>query len=236
MLLRILAFCLLLVFGNAFADETAVRKTFEARFPQAKVQSVSKTPYGGLYEVFMDGKIHYTDEKVSFIIQGWLVDTATSRNVTEQRMRKLTALNVKELPPLNMAIKKVKGDGSRQLMVFSDPHCTFCKRLEQELASLNNVSIYVFLYPVESKFPGSTELSKSIWCAPDRAKAWDEWMLKGQRPANKGGCANPVDQIEKIGTKLGIMNTPTMVFADGAPLPGMTRAADIDRLLTQTPR
>jgi thiol:disulfide interchange protein DsbC len=182
----------------------------------------------------MDGKIHYTDEKASFMIYGALVDTATNRNVTEQRMRKLTAINVKELPPLSMAIKRVKGDGSRQLMVFSDPSCSFCKRLEQELARLNNVS--VFLYPVESKFPGTTELSKAIWCAPDRAKAWDDWMLKGQRPPQKGACATPIDQLEKIGTKVGINDTPTLIFADGAPLIGVTRAADIDRLLTQTDR
>jgi thiol:disulfide interchange protein DsbC len=223
-----------LTFASALADEAAIRKVIEAKSPQAKIQSVTKTQYGGLYEVFMDGNIYYTDDKASFVISGALVDTSTSRNVTEQRMRKLTALNLKELPPLSTAIKRVKGDGSRKLMVFSDPSCTFCKRLEHEIARLNNVSVYVFLYPVESKFPGTTELAKAIWCAPDRAKAWDDWMLKGRRPTNKGNCANPVDQIEKTGTRLGIMKTPTLVFADGAPLAGMTRAADIDRLLTQT--
>ena len=235
MMLRKLAlFCLLYLCGVALADEAGVKKLIEAKFPQSKIESVAKTPYGGMYEIFMDGRLHYTDERVTFLIYGALIDTKTMRNVTEERQRKLTALNLKELPPLDMAIKRVKGDGRRQLMVFSDPMCPYCKRLEQELARLNNVSIYIFPYPVERKFPGTTELTKSIWCAPDRGKAWDDWMLKGQRPGVKGTCANPVDQVERIGTRLGITVTPTLVFADGAPVNGMIPAADIDRLMNQT--
>jgi thiol:disulfide interchange protein DsbC len=127
----------------------------------------------------------------------------------------------------------VKGDGKRTLMVFSDPMCPFCKRLEQELAKLNNVSIYLWLYPIEHKFPGSTDLAKSIWCSSDKAKAWDEWMLQGKRPSAPTNCTNPVAEIDKAGTKLGINVTPTLVFADGAPINGLLPAADIDRLMTQ---
>ena len=234
MLQKILALWLAAACGVALADEASVRKIFETKFPQGKIESVAKTPYGGLYEVFMDRSIHYTDEKVSFIIYGALVDTATNRNVTEQRMRKLTALNMKEMPPVAMAIKRVKGDGKRQLFVFSDPFCPYCKRLEQELEKINNVTIYVYLYPTERTFPGATVLSKSIWCSADRVKAWEDMVLRGQRPAAKGTCSNPIEQIAKIGGNLGITTTPTMVFGDGAPLAGAVPALEIDRLLTQT--
>jgi thiol:disulfide interchange protein DsbC len=114
--------------------------------------------------------------------------------------------------------------------------CPFCRRIEQEFRKLNNVTIYLYPYPIEKRFPGTTELSKAIWCSIDRAKAWDDWMLKGQRPAAKGSCPNPVDEIEKIGSKLGIEITPTVVFADGAPMRGMITAADIERLIDQTPK
>jgi len=222
--------------GFAAADEASVKQQLTAKFPQAKIANVSKTTYAGLYEVYMDGDIHYTDEKVTFlIIKGQLIDTKTSQNVTEQHFRKLTALNLKEFPPLDMAIKRVKGDGRRQLMVFSDPMCPYCRRIEQEFVKLNNVTIYVFPYPIEKKFPGTTELAKAIWCSPDRGKAWDEWMLKGVKPAAKGTCATPIDDIDKIGTKLGIGVTPTVVFADGAPMNGMVSAPDMDRLMNQTP-
>lgn len=227
--------CLLLFAGLAAANEAAVKTLILAKFPQAKIESVIKTAYGGLYEVYMDGRIHYTDEKMSFLMVGELIDTKTSLNVTEQRFRKLTALNLKEMPPLDMAIKRVKGDGRRQLIVFSDPMCPYCRRIEQEFNKLNNVTIYLFPYPIEKRFPGTTELSKAIWCSPDRAKAWDEWMLKGQRPTVKGSCSNPVDEIDRIGGKLGIGVTPTVIFSDGAPMNGLVSAADMNRLMNQTP-
>jgi thiol:disulfide interchange protein DsbC len=230
----LLALWLLATAAAAPADEAGVRKIFESKFPQSKVESVTKTQYGGLYEVFMDRTIHYTDEKVSFFIVGALVDTSTSRNVTEQRMRKLTALNLKEMPPLSMAIKRVKGDGKRQLFVFSDPMCPFCKRLEQELAKVTNVTVYLYLFPTERTFPGSTALAKSIWCSADRAKAWEDLVLRAKEPTVKGTCANPVEQIAKLGGNLGIASTPTIVFGDGAPLAGAVSATDIERLLTQT--
>ena len=230
----LLSFLIILV-GAASADEAGLKKLIIAKFPQAKLESVVKTGYGGLYEVFMDGRIHYTDEKMSFFMIGELIDTKTSLNVTEQRFRKLTALNLKELPSFDMAIKRVKGDGRRQLIVFSDPMCPYCRRIEQEFTKLNNVTIYLFPYPIEKRFPGSTELAGAIWCSPDRGKAWDDWMLKGQKPAAKAACVTPIADIDKIGNKMGIGVTPTVIFADGAPMNGMVSAADMDRLMNQTP-
>ncbi len=235
MLRALLLLIMLIGAGFASADEASVKKLVVAKFPQAKVEGVVKTVYGGLYEVFMDGRIHYTDEKMTFFIIGELIDAKTSINVTEQRFRKLTALNVKDMPPQDMAIKRVKGDGHRRLIVFSDPMCPYCRRIEQEFTKLNNVTIYLFPYPIEKRFPGSTELSKAIWCSPDRAKAWDEWMLKGTRPTAKGTCVTPIDDLDKIGNKLGIGVTPTVIFSDGAPMNGMISAAEMDRLMNQTP-
>ena len=122
-------FLLTLVGVNAFADEASVRKIIEGKFQGSKLESVTKSGYGGLYEIYMDGKIGYTDEQVSFIMVGYLVDTKTSQNVTQQRLRKLTAVNVKEIP-LDLGIRKVRGNGKRQLIIFSDPMCPFCRQLE----------------------------------------------------------------------------------------------------------
>ena len=234
MLRRLLLACLLCVAVPALADEASVKKLVESKLG-TKVQSVTKTPYGGLYEVYADGKLHYTDEKATFIIYGVLVDTKTRKNYTEQRFRKLTALNLNDLPPRDTAIKRVKGDGKRVLYVFSDPLCPFCRKLEGELARLNNVSIYVFPYPIESKFPGSTAMAKTIWCSSDRAKAWEDWMVNSVRPNARTDCANPVDEIDKFATKLNIDTTPTIIFADGGVVRQFARAEDIDRLLSDTP-
>ena len=235
-MLKKLLWCIaVLTCGTALADEASVRKLVEAKLGN-KVQSVTRTPYGGLYEVYVDRNLHYTDEKVSFIIYGVLIDTKTDRNVTEQRVRKLTALNVNQLPPLNLAIKRVKGDGKRQLMVFSDPMCPFCRKLEVELERINNVTIYLYPFPLEAKFPGSTGIMKSIWCSGDRAKAWEDWMLRALRPSGRTDCANPIEQLDNFATKLNIDTTPTMIFADGGILRQYVGAADIERFLNETPK
>ena len=219
--------------ATAFADEASVRKLVEAKLG-TKVQSVNKTPYG-LYEVYVDKNLHYTDEKVSFLIYGVLVDTKTNRNMTEQSLRRLTAVKMADLPPLATAIKRVKGDGKRQLRVFLDPMCPFCKKLEAEFERLNNVTIYVYPFPLEAKFPGSTNIAKSIWCSGDRAKAWEDWMVRALRPSGPTNCSNPFEQIDAAATKLNIDSTPTLVFADGGIIRQYANAEAIERFLNDTP-
>ncbi len=220
--------------GAALADEASVRKLVEAKLGN-KVQSVSKTSYGGLYEVYVDKTLHYTDEKVSYLLYGVLIDTKTNRNMTEQSVRKLTAVNVAQLPPLTMAIKRVKGDGKRELRVFLDPMCPHCKKLEAELERVNNLTLYVYPFLLEAKFPGSTAIAKSIWCSADKAKAWEDWMLRALRPSGRTDCSNPFEQIDTIAAKLNIDATPTMVFADGGIIKQYAGAETVERFLNETP-
>ncbi len=230
---KILLLWLALACASASADEASVRKLMEGKFPGSKISSVTKTAYGGLYEIHLDNEIVYTDEPVSFVLVGNLVDTKTNQNVTQQRLRKLTAVNVKEVP-LELAIRKVRGSGKRQLIVFSDPMCPYCQQLERELEKINNVTIYVMLYPIEVRFRGSTELSKQIWCASDRARAWDEWMLRKVKPTAAPTCKDPIARLDQVGTKLNVTSTPTMIFADGGIIAGMVPAAQIEKYLNET--
>jgi thiol:disulfide interchange protein DsbC len=231
---KILLLLLSLACASAFADEASVRKLMESTFPNSKISNVVKTAYGGLYEVYFDNEIIYTDEQVSFVLVGNLIDAKTNQNVTQQRLRKLTAVNVKEIP-LDLAIRKVKGNGKRQLIVFSDPMCPYCQQLERELEKMNNITVHVMLYPVEVKFKGSTELSKQIWCSSDRVKAWDDWMLRKIRPTAAATCKDPIARLDQVGTKLNINNTPALIFADGGIIPGMVPAAQIEKYLRETP-
>jgi thiol:disulfide interchange protein DsbC len=221
-----------LLAGNAWADEASLRKAIETAYPKMNVQSVSKTPYGGLYEVFLDGQIIYTDEKFSFlIVEGRLVDPKSKRDVTSERLEELTRVDFSSLP-LNEAIKVVKGNGSRKLVVFSDPDCPFCKRLEQqELANITDVTIYTFLYPLEQLHPDAADKSKAIWCAPNRAQAWENWILRGQLPQGAANCETPLARNAALGRKLAITSTPTLIFADGSRLLGAYPAAEIEKAL-----
>jgi thiol:disulfide interchange protein DsbC len=208
-------------------EAAAVKKLVQQRFPGAEVQSVTKTPYFGLYEVQFEGQLIYTDAKVTYVVIGSIFDAATKTNLTEERLRVLNRVAVDELP-LQLALKKVKGNGQRKLIVFSDADCPFCKRIEDELKQIDNVTIYTFLYPIDQLHPDAARKSRMIWCAPDRLKAWDEFFASGKLPDNKGDCDNPVAAIAAIGQKLKIQATPTLVFADGSVLPGAVPAQRVE--------
>ena len=215
---------------SAIADEASVKKAVEAAYPKFKVESVAKTPYAGLYEVFMGGQIIYTDEKMSFLIaEGHLVDPKTKKDITGERMEELTKIDFSTLP-LDQAIKVVKGNGSRKLVVFSDVDCPYCKRLEKDLANVTDVTIYTFLYPIPSLHPDAARKSKAIWCAPNRQKAWDDYMLRGVLAADKS-CDSPIDEIQAVGQKYKMNGTPTLVFADGRVVPGAISTSDMETYL-----
>jgi thiol:disulfide interchange protein DsbC len=222
---------LLLAATVACADESSVRKSVQAKFPRANVQTVTKLPYLGLYEVVVNGEILYADENFDYMIyEGNIIETKTDRNLTEERKRKLAMIPFDELP-LDLAFKKVKGKGERKLAVFSDPDCPFCKRIEGDLAKLDNVTIYMFLFPIDALHPQATDKAKRIWCSPDKAKAWDDYLSKGIAPTASPTCDNPVNKLVEFGTKHGINATPTLVFANGDRVPGAISASQIEKLM-----
>lgn len=229
------ALLMLVAAATAQADETAVRKQYQALFPKAVIESVQRGPVPGLYEVFSDGRIHYVDDDVSHLIQGSIYDVKTRKNLTEERLQKLTALPFNQLP-FDLAIKYVKGEGKRQLAVFEDPDCPYCRQLEQAFSKLDNVTIYVFLYPIEDLHPGATEKARQIWCAPDRGKAWLDVMLhraKVEKVETLTTCDNPVDKLVQLGRRYRITGTPTMILSDDRRMPGAVPAERLETLLNE---
>lgn len=235
--LTALSSALLLLATVACADESTIRSEIAKKFPNANLESITKTPHLGLYEVVVDGQMFYTDADFKYLIDGNIIDTSSMTNVTAARTRALEEEKLKKLAfpfeqlPFDLAIKKVKGDGSRKIAVFSDPDCPFCRRIERDLAKVDNVTIYTFLYPLVELHPKAPEISRAIWCSSDRAKAWDDYMLKGVAPKAAGTCQNPVDKLVEFGKSKRISGTPTLFFADGTRVPGAIAAAQIEELL-----
>jgi thiol:disulfide interchange protein DsbC len=216
----------------ATKDIAAVKQALETKFPGAPVSNVSRSPYFGLFEAQIDDRMVYTDGKVNYVIVGSVYDTATRTNLTEQRMKRMNRVAWDSLP-LELAIKKVKGDGSRKLAIFSDADCPYCKRLEAEMKGLDNVTVYTFLFPIDQLHPDSARKSAMIWCSPDRIKAWDEWFDTGKLPDNKGDCATPIAQTALLGQKFHVNATPTLVFADGSITPGALPLDQIEAEMKQ---
>ena len=221
-----------LLAGIAQADEAVIKKTLQERYKGAVVQSVAKTPIKGIYEAVVEGQILYVDENADYFIAGALVDTKTKKNLTQARMQDLNRVNFSALP-LDLAIKVVKGDGKRKLVVFSDPDCPFCKKLEKEMVGLNNVTIYTFLYPIAALHPNAGERAKAVWCSPDRSKAWTDLMVNGIEPKNSAACDTPLEKVAALGKKLNVNGTPALVFADGRRIPGAAALVDIEKALNE---
>ena len=230
----LLIFCRSLLAGlailsaAAFADEASVKRTIEARFGGIKVESVTRTPYLGLYEVVIGEEIVYTDDRAGYIFNGSIIETGTRRNLTEERLQKLSVINFGELP-LELAIKQVRGNGRRVVAVFSDPFCPYCRRLDQGLAQMTDTTIYTFLYPILRE-KESPQMATRIWCSPDRAKAYYDFMLSNRQPQPAGKCTAPVARWIALGQKFGVRATPVSFVPNGQRLVG-ARVAELQKLM-----
>ena len=214
---------------SAQADQTTdkIKAALESRMGDATIKSIEKTPVPGLYEVNLGSQIVYSDATGNYVLIGDLVDTRSSKNLTEARLSETNKIDFAKLPFEN-AVKVVKGNGSRKIAVFSDPNCPYCKQLETSLKSIDNVTVYTFLYPVLS--PDSTAKSKSIWCSTDRAKAWESWMQDHQAPTAAGTCDTAaIDKNLALGRAMNVDGTPTVFLADGRRLPGAVPADRLDK-------
>jgi thiol:disulfide interchange protein DsbC len=211
----------------ATRDTAAVKKLLEEKFPGATVTSVSRSPYFGLYEAQFDDRIVYTDAKVTYVMVGAIFDANTKQNLTEARQRQLNRVAWDSLP-LDLAFKRVKGNGTRKFAMFSDADCPFCKRIENDIKRLDDVTIYTFLFPIDQLHPDAARKSAMIWCAADRAKAWDAFFEAGTLPDNKGDCATPIKDTALLGNRLRVSATPTLVFADGSMVPGALPLAQLE--------
>jgi len=221
------------------ADEAKIRQAVEAKLGGVRVDGVQATPIPGVFEVRFQSRegpqIIYSDAQGAYFFTGQLIDARSDRNLTEERLRKLTAIEFNSLP-LDLAVKIQRGNGKRALAMFTDPYCPYCRQLEQALLQIDDITVYVFMYPVIR--PAAADHSRAVWCSKDRAKAWLELAVgdKPKVPAAPATCANPVDKVLELGRSLRINGTPTLFFADGERASGMPLAqlrAKLDEVLKQ---
>lgn len=212
--------------AQAQADQQIKAEIQKKLGANAKVRSVTPAPVSGLYEVLVGNDIFYTDSSGKYLIQGEIIELATGKNITEQRQADLNRIKWTDLNQAN-AFKTVRGNGTRQLAVFSDPNCGYCKRLEKSLQQLDNVTIYTYLIPILSA--DSAQKSKQIWCSTEPNKSYIDWMVNGIALSGKTDCSNPLDKNLTYAKTYGITGTPTLFFTDGSRFPGAVQIADIEK-------
>jgi thiol:disulfide interchange protein DsbC len=235
-MLRGLLFTLLLAPLGLSANEAQIRKALEPKLGGGTIEGVQQAPVQGLWEVRVRTerglRLLYTDPAGVYVIDGNIYELRSNRDLTEERLRKLNAIKFESLP-LDLAVKVQRGNGKRVLAMFSDPYCPACRQFERVLAQVDDITVYVFMYPVIR--PENASHSRAVWCSPDRAKAWLELAAAPQPkvPAAGAGCADPVDKVIDVGHKLGVNSTPTLILANGERLTGGLRAEDLRELLDQ---
>lgn len=211
--------------------EDAVLKALNEKYPATQVSAVNPSPIAGVFEVVMGKNVAYTDEAARFIIFGHIFDMQAQKDLTAERLAQINKVEWAALPLAN-AIKTVKGNGKRQVAVFSDPDCPYCKSLEANLENLDNVTIYTFLFPLVTLHPQSEAKAVAIWCSKDPSAAWRNLMVKAEEPkAAKADCKNPIQDNVALGQRLGINGTPTLIAPDGSMKPGALPIEQIEAWL-----
>jgi thiol:disulfide interchange protein DsbC len=218
--------------SGAISDK--IRSALKEHYPDIVVQQIHAAPLPGLYEILLDDQIIYTDETAQYLVVGRLVDSKTKEDVSAKRWNELNAIDFSTLP-LDLAIKTVKGDGTRVMAIFEDPRCPFCKQLEQQMTNVTNVTLYRFLFPLEQIHQGATEVSNRIWCSKDRSAAWSAWMALGtELEAPAPTCdTSVIGKLQDLGVKLRVNSTPTLFFADGTRARGALSAETLEAALNK---
>lgn len=241
-MIRSVTAALMLVFSlSAVADEKAIRRVVEEKMAGSKIESIQPAPMAGLWEVTLrteEGpRLVYTDAKATYILLGSLYDARADRNLTEERIQKLSAIRFEDLPLAN-AVTVKRGTGKRVLAIFSDPYCPACQSFERELMKVNDITVHYFMYPVIR--PERADHSRAVWCSTDRAKAWLDLAINQKVPAAKPACSNPIEKVLELGRKLGVNSTPTLFFANGERLRGgmeaVRLAAALDEVNATAPK
>ncbi len=221
-----------LVAAGALADDAKIRKSIEPKLGGARIEGIQAAPVPGLFEVRFRSaeglQIVYTDASGDYILSGNLYDARNDRNLTEERVRKLSAIRFDTLP-LDQAVKIQRGNGRRVLAMFSDPHCPACQQFEKTLQEIDDITLYVFMFPVIR--PELADHSRAVWCAPDRAKAWLDIALRRRQPVGNATCANPVDKTLELGRSLSVRATPTLFVANGERYSGALPADQLKAIL-----
>ena len=220
--------------GDDIPPEIAakIRATLHERIPDLQVESIHKSPLAGLYELNTGEELLYTNDG-TLIFAGRIVDSKSREDLTAARWDELNAIDSNALP-FDLAIKSVRGDGSRKLAVFADPLCPYCRQLEQEMQGVTNVTIYTFLFPLETIHPGASVKAVDIWCSKDRGSAWSKWMLQKTEPGDTRCTGAPIDKLQALGQKLHVDSTPTLFTADGKRVRGAIKHNEIEQLLANT--
>ena len=227
MIKKTLAFALVSFISTlSLANVDTVKNNLTKQHPKLSIENIQATDMKGIYSGSVDGQVVYVGEDAQHILVGSMYRLSDQKNLTKDLVLKQNSIDWKKLP-LQDAVKSVRGNGKRQIAIFSDPNCPYCKQLETELNKLNDVTIYTFIYPIKNQ---SIAVSKQVFCEKAPALAWSNLISKGIQPSSKKTCANPIERNLSLGKSLGLNGTPAIIFSNGFKVMGSHPAQEIEKM------
>ncbi|MDQ6975886.1 MAG: DsbC family protein [Mariprofundaceae bacterium] len=226
--LLMLGLCIGLMQTSVWAKDapSSVDKSIRHANADMAIKTIRTTPIAGLYELRVGNQLFYAEKTGRYLIAGGhIFDTESKKDLTKARLEVINKVNWNDLP-LDKAIVSGDPDG-KELAVFTDPDCPYCRQLEKSLLDAKGIKIYTFLFPLESLHPKARGHAASIWCAKNQHAALQDLMLNGKK-LPEGKCDTPIDAIQKLAANYGIRGTPTMISRDGRKRSG---AASPEQLL-----
>jgi thiol:disulfide interchange protein DsbC len=227
MIKKTLAFALVSFISTlSLANVDTVKNNLTKQHPKLSIENIQATDMKGIYSGSMDGQVVYVGEDAQHILVGSMYRLSDQKNLTKDLVLKQNSIDWKKLP-LQDAVKSVRGNGKRQIAIFSDPNCPYCKQLETELNKLNDVTIYTFIYPIKNQ---SIAVSKQVFCEKAPALAWSNLISKGIQPSSQKTCANPIERNLSLGKSLDLNGTPAIIFSNGFKVMGSHPAQEIEKM------
>ncbi len=203
--------------------------------PNLKVINIRVSPVKAMWELAIEANskkgIVYVDFSKKHFVSGSIVSIKEKKNLTQERFEDLNRVDVSQIPLADAIIVGNK-DAKHKVIVFTDPDCSFCKKLHAEIKKVvqerKDVAFYKKMYPLKIH-PEAYEKSKAIVCEKSvelLEKAFEK------KPLPKPKCeTTAVDENIKLAEKLGISGTPVLVMPDGRLISGYREAKALKELI-----
>ena len=209
-----LTLCVLMVIMTGAPLQAATpEESFKKSFPKYTLDSITPTAVPGVYEIVVQGKIGYYAPGPEYIFTGAIM-TADGKNLTQERIMEIQGRKFKDLP-LEKALKI--GSGPHTVIEITDPDCPFCRKAATFFAERKDVTRYIFFYPIPSLHPNAEAKVRQIFCAKDRAQAYEEAMA-GKfddmkfTPCKNGEADDLLKAHKEIGDRVGVAGAGTPLF------------------------
>jgi thiol:disulfide interchange protein DsbC len=221
------------------AVNRAVEKLSKQTGQKIPVSNITSSPIPGLLQVTSDMSIFYITSDGEYLLAGDLLDLNKDKHSWSLTENETRALRVKALAAVSesdMIIYPATGKKKiGTITVFTDLDCPYCHKMQQHIGEYNDLGITVryLAFPRAGTKSKSFEEAVRIWCAADKAKAYNTAVELKEYP--KETCKNSPVQMEfDLGQKMGITGTPTIILDNGAKIGGLVQPAELAKIIAES--